>query len=87
MDFEVSSRVFYGKRYQHLDAALEDLVSLPEHSTADIVIIPPDVDQQTDEEDADDDYIQDTATVLPVGLSCNFLATLSLSLHIDIPYR
>lgn len=50
--------VFYGKRYNTLGAAVE-AVSLQD-SSADMVIIPPDVDQQTDEEDIDEDVIMNT---------------------------
>lgn len=54
----ISTGTFYGKRYATVNDALEDFLSDNNHATADMVIIPPDVDTNTDEEDIDDDNIE-----------------------------
>lgn len=57
---EISPKNFYGRqRYQHLQPALEKVASSSMKNEVDIVIIPPTVDPQTDEEDFDENYIPD----------------------------
>ncbi|KAJ8928709.1 hypothetical protein NQ314_018719 [Rhamnusium bicolor] len=51
----VSTGSFYGKRYKTLSAAVDDIASSSSHNDADIVVIPPDVDVQTDEDEIDED--------------------------------
>ncbi|KAB0803076.1 hypothetical protein PPYR_00046 [Photinus pyralis] len=56
----ISSLRFYGRRsYCHLNPALEDISSSDNQNEIDIVIIPPNVDEQTDEEEFDDNNIQE----------------------------
>lgn len=49
----ISSESFYRKRYKSLNDALTYITSSSKKS-ADIVLLPPDVDEQTDQEDIDD---------------------------------
>lgn len=58
----ISSGVFYGRRYKNLQSALEDL----NKESADIVIIPPNPDYQTDVDEIDEDEIQ--AETLPTDV-------------------
>lgn len=61
MDFPIiKTSSFYGKQFSRLPAALED-ISGSTASHADIVIIPPDVDSQTDEEHFEEDYMESTS--------------------------
>lgn len=48
---------FYGRRFVTFREAKDDIISSP-HQTADIVIIPPDVDCLTDNEEIDDDNLE-----------------------------
>lgn len=48
----ISANCFYGKRYRTLKEAIENVSCST--SEADIIIIPPDVDEQTDEEELDE---------------------------------
>jgi hypothetical protein len=57
----ISTSVFYKKRYINLESAIDDLDD--DEGPADLVIIPPSPDYQTDNDDIDDDNIQDN--VLP----------------------
>lgn len=52
----ISTSKFYGRRYQNLQAAIDDIGE--NETDIDIVIIPPDADCQTDEDDIDEDDIQ-----------------------------
>lgn len=61
----VATPIFYGKRYRRLAAAVDEIDSWNQHIPADIVIIPPEVDTQTDDEDIDDDLIEDNEVGLP----------------------
>lgn len=54
----ISCSSFYGRRFKRLGTALDYIAS--SDVQADIVLIPPNVDPQTDEEDIDDDEITDT---------------------------
>lgn len=56
---EIPTRNFYGaKRYKHLQSALEEVASSSTSNEVDIVIIPPDIDSQTDEEYFDENDLQ-----------------------------
>lgn len=46
---EIASKLFYGKRYDRLESAVDDILQ-SDRTDIDIVVIPPDVDSQTDEE-------------------------------------
>ncbi|XP_074034670.1 uncharacterized protein [Leptinotarsa decemlineata] len=62
----LSTKSFYGrKNYKHLDMALDDLEISETQNSVDILVFPPNVDSQTDEEDDDDDYIQERENTLP----------------------
>lgn len=63
MDFqfdtqEIPPRQFYGRRYERLGSAIDAVHSIDGNNPVDIVIIPPEVDEQTDQEDIDDEDIQ-----------------------------
>lgn len=63
---EIPPRTFYGgQRYQHLQHAIEDVASTSSHNVIDIVVIPPDADPQTDDEEFDDNYIQEEPYFMP----------------------
>ncbi|KAF5281726.1 hypothetical protein FQR65_LT14566 [Abscondita terminalis] len=53
----ITASAFYGKRYQSLAIALDN-ISTNDNGTVDVIIIRPDVDPQTDEDDIDDDNLQ-----------------------------
>lgn len=53
----ISSSTFYGQRYKTLGQAIETIISKDDDTPVDIVLIPPEVDIQTDEEDFDDDNL------------------------------
>ena len=49
---------FYGKRYDSLPDALESMENeIAAETTGNILLIPPIVDEETDEEDCDDDLL------------------------------
>lgn len=50
----ISADCFYGKRYDTLENAI-DYVASTSHHNVDVILLPPDVDTQTDEEDIDED--------------------------------
>lgn len=63
---EIAARSFYGKgRYHNLQSALEDLASKKIECEVDVVVIPPDVDTQTDEEEGDENYIHEDDITFP----------------------
>ncbi|KAK4875490.1 hypothetical protein RN001_011912 [Aquatica leii] len=51
----ISSINFYGQRYKRLGQAVEQINSTDDNTPVSILLIPPEVDIQTDEEDVDDD--------------------------------
>ncbi|KAJ8956555.1 hypothetical protein NQ318_019279 [Aromia moschata] len=54
-DFQsINPASFYGKRYKRLGTALDDIASTSQHNV-NIVLIPPEVDTLTDEEDINED--------------------------------
>lgn len=57
----VSTTSFYGKRYKHLNLALEDVAEIDQH--VDIVIVPPNPNYQSDDDEIDEDNLQ--ADILP----------------------
>lgn len=52
----VSTTSFYGKRYKHLNLALEDVAEINQH--VDIVIVPPNPNYQSDDDEIDEDNLQ-----------------------------
>ncbi|XP_031336370.1 uncharacterized protein LOC116165819 [Photinus pyralis] len=54
----INTITFYGRRYDRLDAAIEDIVNRNDSYNPDIVLLPPAVDYVTDEEDIDEGVIQ-----------------------------
>ncbi|KAJ8914400.1 hypothetical protein NQ315_017494 [Exocentrus adspersus] len=56
---------FYGSRHKHLGTPLEEISCQSSRQATEIVIIPPDVDDQTDEENIDDGMCEEENLVLP----------------------
>nr|CAH7738744.1 unnamed protein product [Callosobruchus chinensis] len=65
----IPPRNFYQQRqYLNLSAAIEDLATSDTQNDVEIVIIPPVVDPQTDEETFDDDVIQEEEFAMPLDI-------------------
>lgn len=57
---EISSSSFYGKRFASFASAVDSIENIRNcNSEIDVVVIPPEVDYQTDEEEFDDDNLVD----------------------------
>lgn len=59
---------FYGKKFHRLGSALDSLAASTSTNPVNLVIVPPDPDTQTDEEDVDDDVTSDHSQKLPVDI-------------------
>lgn len=67
MDFRtIPAKKFYGKSFQNLESALDEVYNNSDIVNADIVMIPPSVDYVTDEEDLDEENIR--SVELPIDV-------------------
>ncbi|GLV46154.1 hypothetical protein CBL_02870 [Carabus blaptoides fortunei] len=57
----INSAMTYGQRYKTLGEAIDKINSTDDNTPVDIILIPPEVDVQTDEEDVDEDDLLSTS--------------------------
>lgn len=84
MAFEsINPSIFYGRRINNLDSALDFVEVASNHNFVDVAYIPPDADINTDEEDGDAEDI--FAKIMPQDISGEIEVFCSSESEDDIP--